>query len=545
MAPAYADIADKAKNFWNKTNVSQRILIGGLSLTVIATFFLLIFWLNQPDYRVLYSRLYPEDASTVVSTLQAEKIPYKLEADGSTILVPADKVYDLRLKIAGQGNLHGQGLGFEIFDNVQVGQTDFVQRINYQRALQGELARTITEFPQVERARVHLVIPHKSLFIEEQARPSASVVLKMKSGEKLDSENIQGVVNLVALAVEGMEPDMITVSDTKGEVLFSPKGLEELNGGMSTTQIEHKRTLENTLEQRIEQMLMPLYGPGRVIAKVNAELDFSHKTIHTEEYDPNSAVIRSEQRSEETQDGQANIESGSPEPNFRGDGAGNALSNQRGARETRTTNYEINKVERDIVSPLGELKRLTVAVIVDGTYVPDANAQGDAASADAANFVFTPRGQTELNRISQLVSNAVGLDSQRGDTIEVSSMSFGGPETEIKPDVMELVLEYVHRLGKPFLNGLLIFLFLVMVVRPVVMALIRPKTEVEGVEGIAGLPEGEGRIALIEGDDEEEDALDSLRKIDDIRAHSLQLSEQNMDGAMAIIKNWLKQEAQA
>ncbi|WP_461210789.1 flagellar basal-body MS-ring/collar protein FliF [Desulfocurvus sp. DL9XJH121] len=542
MSPVFADVAERVRNFWGRTNVSQRILIGGLTLTVIVTFFLLIFWLNQPDYRVLYSRLYPEDASTVVSMLQDEKIPYQLENDGSTILVPADKVYDLRLKVAGEGNLHGQGLGFEIFDDVKVGQTDFVQRINYQRALQGELARTISEFPQVERARVHLVLPHKSLFLEEQARPSASVVLKMKSGEKLEPENVQGVVNLVALAVEGMEPDMITVADTKGEVLYSPKGLEGLNGGMSTSQMEHKLTMEQSLESRIEQMLMPLYGPGRVIAKVNAELDFSHKTTHSEEYDPASAVVRSEQRSEETQQGQANIESGSPEPNFRGDGAGNALSNQQGNRETRTTNYEINKIEREVISPLGELKRLTVAVIVDGTYVQQP--QADGAEAAPGDFAFTPRSAAEMDRVKQLVANAVGLDEMRGDTIEVSSMSFGGPDQEIKPDVMELILEYVHRLGKPFLNGLLIFLFLVMVVRPVVMALIRPKTEVEGVEGLAGLPEGEGRIALIEGDDEE-DAMDALRKIDDIRAHALQLSEQNMDGAMAIIKTWLKQEAQA
>lgn len=540
MPPALDDATQKIKKFWDRTNVSQRILIGGLTVTVVVTFFLLIFWLNQPDYRVLYSRLYPEDASTVVNTLQADKIPYKLEADGSTILVPADKVYDLRLKIAGEGNLHGQGLGFEIFDDVKVGQTDFVQRINYQRALQGELARTITEFPQVERARVHLVLPHKSLFIEEQARPSASVVLKMKSGEKLETDEVQGIVNLVALAVEGMDPEMITVSDTKGEVLFSPKGLEALGGGMSSTQMEHKLSMEQNLETRIEQMLMPLYGPGRVIAKVNAELDFSHKTSRYEEYDPQSAVIRSEQRSEETQQGQANIESGSSEPNFRGDSGGGALSNQQGMRETRTTNYEINKIEREVVSPLGELKRLTVAVIVDGTYA----AQGEDGKMTDGAFSFSPRSAQELSRVRQLVANAVGLDEGRGDSIQVSSLSFGGPESEIKPDVMELILEYVHRLGKPFLNGLLIFLFLVMVVRPVVMALIRPKTEVEGVEGLAGLPEGEGRIALMESDEEDE-AVDALRKIDDIRAHALQLSEQNMDGAMAIIKTWLKQEAQA
>ncbi|BBD09346.1 flagellar basal-body MS-ring/collar protein FliF [Desulfovibrio ferrophilus] len=543
MSPELTSITEKAKNFWVKTNVSQRILIGGLTTTVIVTFFLLIFWLNQPDYQVLYSRLYPEDASTVVNLLQAEKIPYKLEDNGSVIMVPADKVYDLRLKIAGEGNLHGQGLGFEIFDDVQVGQTDFVQRINYQRALQGELARTISEFPQVDRARVHLVLPHKTLFVEEQSKPSASVVLKLKSGEKMEPKEVDGIVNLIALAVEGMDPNMITVADTTGVMLFTPRGLES-SQGMSSTQLGQKVSIENNLEQRIEQMLMPLYGPGRVIAKVNAELDFSRKTSRYEEYDPESAVVRSEQRSEETQQGDANIQSGSPEPNFRGEGGGPATSNQQGSRESRTTNYEINKVEREVISPMGELKRLTVAVIVDGIYTEQPI--GDAAEGEATQteFAFTPRSAEELNRVKQLVANAVGVDDMRGDTIQVSSISFGGPEMEIRPDVLELVLEYVQRLGKPFLNGLLIFLFLVMVVRPVVMALIRPKTEVEGVEGIAGLPEGEGRIALIEGDDEE-DALDALRKIDDIRAHALQLSEQNMDGTMAIIKNWLKQEAPA
>lgn len=541
MPSAFSGVLDNVKGLWGRTSVSQRMLIVGLSAAVIVTFFLLIYWLNRPDYKVLYSRLFPEDASTVVKMLQAEKIPYKLEDNGKTILVSAEQVYDLRLRIAGEGNLHGQGIGFEIFDEVKVGQTDFVQRINYQRALQGELARTISEFPQVDRARVHLVMPAKSLFIEEQAEPSASVVMKMKNGEKLSEEQIQGIVNLVALSVEGMQPDFVTVSDTKGEVLYSPKGLESMDG-LSSTQVEKKRGMERSLEGRIEQMLSPLYGPGRVIAKVNAELDFSRKTIRSEEYDPESAVIRSEQRSEETQQGSANIEGGSGEANFRGDGPAGALSNQDATRETRTTNYEINKIEREIVSPVGELKRLTVAVIVDGTYTSEE--QGEGAEGEEGTFVFTPRSEAELQRIEQLVSNAVGIDEMRGDTIEVSSMSFGGPEQEIRPDMMQLILEYVHRLGKPFLNGLLIFLFLVMVVRPVVMALIRPKTEVEGVEGIAGLPEGEGRIALMEGEDEDE-ALDALRKIDDIRAHALQLSEQNMDGAMAIIKNWLKEEASA
>lgn len=537
MPTVFNEFFAKTKALWGRTTTSQRILIGGLAVTMVATFFLLIYWLNKPDWKVLYSRMYKEDASAVVKKLQAEKVPYSLEEaeDGATtsILVPADKAYDLRLSVAGAGILHGQGLGFEIFDEIKVGQTDFVQRINYQRALQGELARTIAEFPQVERARVHLVVPHKTLFVEEQVPPSASVVLKLKEGEKkLEPRQVDGIVNLVSLAVEGLGKDRITIAATDGTILYSPKGEGSLEG-MSTTQLETKLTMEGNLERRIEDMLSPLYGPGRVIAKVNAELDFSKKTIRREIYDPASAVVRSEQRSEETQKGQANLSQGTPEANFRGDGMGGALSNQQGSRETRTTNYEINKDEYNIISPMGELKRLTVAVIIDGTY---------EKAADGA-IAFTPRNQEEITRIRQLVSQAVGSDRARGDTVEVSSISFGGPDVEIQPNLLQIILEYTQRLGKPFLNGLLIFLFLVLVVRPVVMALIRPKTEVEGVEGVAGLPEGEGRLALEEAEDEAALAFDQLRKIDDIRAHAIQLSEQNMDGAMAIIKTWLKAEA--
>jgi len=538
MPPFLNQTFDKLQSYWGKTTMSQRVLIAGLAATVVVTFFMLIFWLNKPDYRVLYSRLYPEDASTVVTMLQKEGVKYELSDNGGTIKVPADKVYDLRLKVAGEGKVHGQGIGFEIFDDVKVGQTDFVQRINYQRALQGELARTISEFPQVERARVHLVLPHKSLFVEEKASPTASVVLKLRQGEKLKPEEMSGIVNLVSMAVEGLDPNHITVADTKGNLVYIPAE----NDAQASTQQEQRRNIEHALESRIEQMLMPLYGPGRVIAKVNADLDFSRKTIHKQEFDPSSAVVRSEQRSEESQQGDANLQSGSGEPNFRGDGPGDAISKQNATRETRTTNYEINKIEQEIIAPVGELDRLTVAVIVDGDYTQVMDAQGEPTG----EFTFVAKNAAELERVRALVSNAVGIDDIRGDSLQVTCMSFGGPEQEIKPDLSQIIMEYVQRLGKPFLNGLLIFLFLVLVVRPVVMALIRPKTEVEGVEGVAGLPEGDARIALLEAEEENEDQdLEAIRKIDDIRAHSLQLSEQNMDCAMAIINTWLKEEATA
>jgi flagellar M-ring protein FliF len=522
----------KVQGFWQKSTTPQRILIAGLSVFVVCVFIFLIWWLNQPNYGVLYSNLYPEDAATAVKALDKAKVDYQLKNNGTTILVPQDQVYNLRLKIAGQGKMHGQGVGFELFDEVKVGQTDFVQRINYQRALQGELARTISQFPQVERARVHLVLPEESLFIEETNPASASVMLKLKEGEKLESGQVQGIVNLVALSVSDLDKNSITVSDTRGNLIHHPKDEESLEG-LTTTQLDYKLAMQNDLEHRIEELLAPLYGINRVIAKVNADVDFSKKTIHKELYDPDSAVVRSEQRSEESQRGRADLNSGAPEANFRGDGIGGSASTQEGTRETRTTNFEINKEEQSIVSQVGALDRLSVAVVVDGVYNQN----------DAGEYLFTPRNEEELQRIEMLVSNAVGLDSARGDSIQVSSMTFGGPEEEIPPNVMDIILEYTQRLGKPFLNGLLVFLFLILVVRPVILALIRPKTEVESVEGLAGLPEGEGRIALTEGDEEDEEALDAMRKLEDIRAHALQLSEQNMDGAMAIIKSWLKEEA--
>ena len=414
-----------------------------------------------------------------------------------------------------------------------MGQTEFVQKINFQRALQGELGRTIAEFPAVEKARVHLVIPKKSLFIEEQQQPSASVVLTLTEGKKLDSKEVQAIINLVSMSVEGLDRDKISIADTRGKLLFSPKDDTSLEG-LTTTQLEYKVTLQQNLERRIEEMLFPVIGPGRVIAKVNAELDFSHKTIHKEMFDPEGQVVRSEQRSEESTRGQANLEAGSPEPNFRGDGLTGGLSQQQGSRESRTTNYEITKEEQEIVASLGDIKRLSVAVIVDGTY--------EASKEPGGDYTFIPRKEAEMERIRQLVQNIVGYDRARGDALEISSISFGGPEVEVEPSLAAVLMEYAMRLGKPLLNALLIFLFLVLVVRPVILSLIRPRVEGEMVEGLEGLPETEERLALIEGEDGEEDALEALKKIEDVKAHALQLSEQNMDQALAIVRGWMKQQ---
>jgi flagellar M-ring protein FliF len=529
MPPFVTELWEKTSGFWTDRTLSQRILIAGLAGSVILAFGLMIYWMNRPDYKVLMTNLYPQDANRVVSMLQADKIPYELQENGKTIMVPADRVYDLRLKVAGEGNLHGQGIGFEIFDDVQIGQTDFVQHINYQRALQGELARTITEFPMVVKSRVHLVLPQKSLFIEEQMSPSASIILQLKDDAKLSPEKVQGIVNLVSMAVEGLEPANITVTDMKGRPLYTPD--DDTTGlSLSNTQLTYKAEMEAKTQRRIQELLGPVVGPDKVIARVNADLDFSQKTIRKELFDPESAVVRSETRSEESTAGAANLAGGEPDANFRGDGFSGTSTTQDSTRESRTTNFEINKQEENIISPVGELQRLTVAVIVDGTWTTN----------EAGEQIYTPRSAEELKRIETLIANAVGFDSARGDTIEVSNISFGEPNLYDSESLMRTMLEYAQRLGKPFLNGLLIFLFLILVVRPVVMALIRPRVAEQEIEEMAGLP-GADRLAL-EEEEIDEELMDTSRRLENAKNHAMQLSDENIDQAVHLLKTWLTQE---
>ena len=294
MASMFSGISDKFKAFWQQSSIMQRSLVLGLAVLAIAMFVGLTVWMNQPDYRVLYANLSPEDANRVVTGLQADKTPYKLENNGQTILVPADKVYDLRLKVAGDGSITGQGVGFEIFDEVKMGQPEFVQKIAYRRALEGELARTMAEFPGVESARVHLVIPNRSLFIEEQQKPSASVLLKLTGGKTMDPKDVQVIVNLVTMSVEGLDKSKVSIADNNGKVLYQPDEEGSLNG-LTRTQFDHKMITQQNLERRIEELLTPVVGAGKVIARVNADLDFSQKTVRKEIFDPEKPDTFSEQ----------------------------------------------------------------------------------------------------------------------------------------------------------------------------------------------------------------------------------------------------------
>lgn len=547
MPPVLQNIIDRAKGWFGQLATWQKAVFAGAIVVLLAAIVAVAIVASTPEYKVLYSNLGPEDANRIVKALQTDKVPYKLADNGKTILVPQEVVYDQRIKIAGEGGLVGQGIGFEIFDKVKVGQTEFVQKINYTRALQGELARTIQEFPGVESCRVHLVIPQRSLFVEDRQSPSASVVLKLaRPNDRLDPKETQAILNMIIMSVEGLDKQHVSITDNSGKVLYKPE--EDDISGTTTSQLEHRQQMQKQMERKIEELLQPLFGPGHVIAKVNVEMDYSQRTIRREIFDPEKTVVRSEQRSEETQEGRANLEAGAPDANFRGDGITGSVSDQSGSRETRTTNYEINKEEQHIVSNVGDLRRLTVAVIIDGTY----------NKVDGV-WQFQPRSEDELKQVRQLVTNAVGLNESRGDSLEVSSAPFNDTELPEDPNAADIIADYAERLGKPFLNALLAFLFLMLIVRPVVLALIKPKVEAgEMVEGLEGLPAAEEQLALYEAleeaatkseneaamDEDDEEIQNELyfKDVEALKAHIFTLSDNHMEQVVLLLRNWMKKD---
>lgn len=532
MPPFLESLRARMAGFWSDSSMAQRVMLGGLLTSVVAIFIGMMFWLNTVDYKVLYNNLYQDDAGRVVEYLKKENIPYKLSDGGSSIMVPVDQVYEARLKLAGEGSLHGQGMGFELFDENNIGQTNFVQGINYQRALQGELSRTISELPEVESARVHLVLPNKSLFVEEQAPPSAAIMLKLAGGRTLTKQQVQAIVNLTSTSVEGLDTSHITVADNRGKVLYEPEADASLTG-LSSTQLEYQQAMQRNLEQRIEQLLRPIVGPGRVIARVNADLDFNRTTIHKELFDPKSAVVRSEVKSEEDSRGAANVGGGKTDPNYQGEndlmGSG---TSQQSTRASSTTNFDINKEEQQIVTQAGAIRRLSVAVLVDGKYTKN----------EDGTYKFEPLTEQELAQIRQLTQRAVGFDDTRGDAIEVSSVSFGDPGADSQEPLLDVASRYFHLLGKPLLNTLVILLFLLMVARPVVLALIRPKVEETTAEPAAQLEGGEELMALTEGMTEEDlAAVDASKRVENAKHLAQQLVDQNMDQAVMIMRQWLAQ----
>lgn len=513
----------------------QKIMAGSVLAAVLGGLVMLSTGGQATSYQVLFSSLSQEDASEVVAKLKEQRIPYELDMNGSVIKVPSEKVLETRLSLAGEGLPRGGGVGFEIFDKNSLGTTDFVQKMNYQRALQGELARTIRQFQQVQEARVHIAAPTESVFIEDQKPPSASVSVKLRGSAQLDSKQIQAIVNLVASAVPGLTDENITVVDTAGRLLYRKRGGEL--GQMSDSQLEYQQGVEKSLRDKLETMFEEVVGAGKAIARVSVELDFNQVDTTEELFDPEGQVVRSEQLLNEdsaqpgsTPQGIPGVKGNLATYNETGDGAAGGANSRR---NNVTRNYEVSKTVKRVKSAMGKIKRLSVAVMVDGTYVNGVDKDGKPT------VTYSPRTPEDLKWYEKMAKNAVGFDPERGDQLEVVSTSLAAslaPET--KTDGFERWQQLIDRLAQPVIYLLISICFVFFVIRPFFRVLSNKQLEeqrrvVAATKSLVG-EGGEGGL-------DEDVSLKPIGISDKEKIYKL--AQTDPDRAADLVRRWLRQEA--
>jgi flagellar M-ring protein FliF len=397
MAETFDESRGQVSGFIRRLNTTQKILLVSVTVAALAAIVGLVNMVNRPSYGSLFSNLNPQDASKIVEKLKERSVPYALENEGKTILVPKQQIYDLRLALAGEGLPQSSVTGYEIFDRTNLGVSDFVQKINYRRALEGELARTILQLDEVEAVRVHIVVPEKALFKDDQKSPTASVVLKLKSGKPPKRESIQGIAHLVASSIEGMETNNITVVDSKG-ILLSDNTKSNSMSALSSTQYELQQKVETYLANKAQSLLEGVVGARNSLVQVNAELDFRQVERTLEQYDPENSVVRSEQITEEK---------GSSKDSL-----------PPSTRTSNVTNYEVNKTIEHIVENVGAIKHLSVAALVNGK-------ESSVERNGAKSTEYKPRSEDELSKFTDIVKRAVGFNALRNDEVSVVTLQFG------------------------------------------------------------------------------------------------------------------------
>ncbi len=512
--------------------LSRRLAILVALAAAVAGLVVVGLWTQQPDMQLLFANLATDDAGAIVEKLREMKIPYEVGVGGTSVLVPSAQVYELRLQLASQGLPHGSGIGYEIFDRTNIGQSEFVQKLNYRRAQQGELARTIAQMPEVQRARVHLAVPERRLFATQQERPRAAVVLSMKRDNALTKTQVQGIVHLVANSVEGLKAEDVTVVDGHGRLLSEASG--EGVAHLSSTQLEYQRNLEKDVETRITSMLERIVGANKAVVRISSVLDF-RQVEHTEEkFDPNGQVVRSEQRNQERATGVNGIAGGvpgvasnvpegeSPEPP--------QTSSQNNQTKNETLNYEISRTVSRIVEPVGTIKKLSVAVLVDGTYEAAPAGEGQPAPKPT----YTPRTEEEMRKIADIVKKAMGFSQERGDEVQVENVAFGfegeeGPGASAQADSKLTVWAPYVRYG---VGAVMFLLVLLLVVRPLVGMLTSPPVHTPQDIGAAAFASPEG-LALGGGPGVQALPGPQPSVIAD-------LARSNPQSAALVIKKWMK-----
>ncbi|MBN2298460.1 MAG: flagellar M-ring protein FliF [Deltaproteobacteria bacterium] len=508
----------------------------GLAAAVISV---TLMWTIAPTYQYLFTDLDEADASLIVQHLKENRTPYKLTKGGTAVMIPEENVYETRLSLASQGlPKGGVGKGFALFDETGFSTSEFVQKINYQRALQNELANTIMSLEEVDYARVHIAMPKESIFIEDEKPAKASIVIKPKQGRKINPGQVQGIVYLIAKSVRGLETENVSIVDISGKVLF--EGRDESQAiSLASNYLDVKHGIENMLQSRAQDLLEKIVGPSGAIVKVSADINMDMVKRVEDSYDPEMQVIRSEELKNEFSGGDritggiAGVQSNLPTGRG-GPGAIPANASSGGSNIVR--NYEIgrNQIER-IQSP-GNITRLTISVVVDGQYKTD----------DTGNQVFVPRQAEELKGIEDAVRHAVGFSTDREDTISVSCMPFAQENTDIEElSAKAKKQDFIVSILKPVVFLLITLLVLLFVIRPLLRWLFKSVRIVEKVSDKQRAISSE-ETEEIEAEDIPQ--IEAIAKSDEMkmavrgkRKMIEKVTKDDMGTATAVVKSWLQE----
>jgi len=448
---------EEIKSFYSKMTKKQKVVLFSSFVALILALALVFIIGSRVNYAVLFSNLSDKDAASITNYLDQQKIPYKI-VGGNTIEVPRDSVYKLRLDLAAKGLPSGGVVGFEIFDKQNLSMTSFLENVDYTRALEGELTRTIENLSSVDSARVNLAIPKPSVFVDKEQPPTASIVLKLNS--QISPSQVYAIQKLVAASVPNLTPENVTIVDSNGNLLSKKENSDD---EIASNELRYKQLIEKEYAHKIKDLLLPIIGDNQIVATVNVDLDLSKITQKSIKYDPNS-VVRSEQTEEEKNWAQttggipgviSNIGANqrpSATTNQPTTTAPAATINQQGPliseKTKNTTNYEISQTETNVVEPLVKIKRVSAAVIVDGNYKYDKKTKKE---------IYTPLSATQMSNIRKTVEQAIGFDPNRGDTISVVNMQF----ESTKPKQVGVVsnLSQYYPILKYLLSIILLILF--------------------------------------------------------------------------------------
>jgi len=448
------------KTLLSRFTLQQKMSIAASGAVVMGMMWLAVFLSNRVDFQVVFADLDPSEAQGIVQKLQDLKVPYQLSTDSRSISVASEKASEVRIQLASQGLPSSGRVGFEIFDQTNFGLTNFQEQVNYQRALEGELARSIMTLTEVDVARVHLVLPKDSLFQSAEDQTKASVILKLKNGRNLSDNAVQGIINLVASSVKGLTPEKVTLIDYRGKVLARPESNDALTG----KQLGERQNLENELATKIIQILEPAVGHGKVRPQVSVSMSFQQVEETTERYDPEGSVIRSQQKLEERQPPNQ-IAAGIPGPKGQVNPVKPAQGNANAAAQPAATpptvtpapatpentlptkkseviNYEVSKSIRHSVEPVGKLNRVSVAVIIDNHSKTVTGTDGNPQTTSE------PRTPEEMTKYRDIVAATVGFNAERGDKLTIENVSFAGEIDVVKEPT------FIERQGPIVLTGL-------------------------------------------------------------------------------------------